>query len=89
MDVDTPNSRGQTALHFAARAHKNVAPLCALLLRAGADHGAADWEGRLPFELAEDDDVRLLLGGPDPRIFEAAAAGDVAGLRAVFDEVRG
>lgn len=31
---------------------------------------------------------RALLDGPDPRIFACAAAGDVAGLRQLFAEVR-
>ncbi len=30
---------------------------------------------------------RALLDGPDPRIFSCAAAGDVAGLRQLFEEV--
>jgi hypothetical protein len=29
----------------------------------------------------------MLLDGPDPRIFSCAAAGDVAGLRKLFQEV--
>lgn len=36
---------------------------------------------QLPYELASDDELRALLGGPDPRLFEVARTGDVAGLR--------
>jgi len=35
--------------------------------RRGADADAIDMMGRAPFEMAESDAVRCLLGGPDPR----------------------
>lgn len=38
----------------------------------------------MPYELADNEGLRQLLGGPDPRLFEAAAAGDVAKLQALL-----
>lgn len=60
-------ARGSTPLHFAANAKRNALLVCQALLQAGADTKRIDGTGRVPYEHAELDDVRLLLGGPDPR----------------------
>jgi hypothetical protein len=39
---------------------------------------AEDAQGHLPYELTDDSDVRLLLGGPSLDLHEAAAEGDAA-----------
>eukprot|EP00955_Chlamydomonas_euryale_P003390 36351-Chlamydomonas_euryale.AAC.1 len=44
-----------------------------------------DASGRVAYELAEDDDIRSLLGGPDGRLFAFAAAGAVDELRTLLD----
>ncbi|KAL4860020.1 putative 4-hydroxy-4-methyl-2-oxoglutarate aldolase [Chlorella vulgaris] len=85
-DVNGENSRGTTPLHFAAGAKSRVPEICRVLLDAGADTGLSDLQGRLPYENAESAEIRMLLDGPDPRIFSCAAAGDVAGLRKLFQE---
>jgi hypothetical protein len=66
-NVNAANSRGQTPLHFAANAKKDAFAVCQLLLAADADTEAVDMMGRLPYEMAADEDVRQLLGGPDAR----------------------
>lgn len=83
-DASIPNSRGQTPLHFAASAKRDPLAACKALLDGGADPDAVDAMGRQPYEMAEDDEVRALLGGPDARIFEYAAAGNAAGLAELF-----
>ncbi|PRW58881.1 ankyrin repeat [Chlorella sorokiniana] len=85
-DVNCENARGSTPLHFAAAAKSRTREICELLLDAGADTGFSDLQGRMPYEMAESDEIRALLDGPDPRIFSCAAAGDVAGLRQLFEE---
>lgn len=76
-----PNS-GATALHFGAAAKRNAAAVCDALLAAGADPSAVDRAGCLPYErVADDANLRKRLGGPDPRLFELAAAGDAAELK--------
>eukprot|EP00887_Chlorella_sp_A99_P000729 scaffold5.g729.t1 len=79
-DPNVQNRFGQTPLHFAARAHAHVREMCELLVEAGAE-STPDDQGRVPYELADDDALRALLGGPDPRLFALARAGDAAGLR--------
>ncbi len=59
--------RSQVPLHFAANARKNALEACKALLGAGAKADVTDGQGRAPYEYAEDDDVRTLLGGPDSR----------------------
>ncbi|GAB4816711.1 hypothetical protein N2152v2_003757 [Parachlorella kessleri] len=86
MDVNRTNMRGSTPLHFAAAAKRNTVQICKLLLEHGADDGIVDDAGRLPYELANGDDVRALLGGPDPRLYDFAAHGNLEGLRALFAE---
>lgn len=74
-DANVENVRGSTPLHFAAGAKDNAIEACQVLLDAGADPEVADMAGRKPFELALEDDVRALLGGPDPKLFQHCAAG--------------
>ena len=62
-----PHNRGQTPLFFAAYAKDNALGSCQLLLQAGAVTDMADATGRVPHEYAKSNDVRMLLGGPDPR----------------------
>lgn len=57
-DANIENSRGSTPLHFAAGAKARAAEMCQLLLGAGADDGISDLQGRLPYEMAESDDIR-------------------------------
>lgn len=86
LDPNVENAMSQTPLHFAAGAHRNVFETCNALLDLGADPFQVDHHGRLPYEIAKDDELRRLLGGPDPRLFTAAAAGDVGMLRQIFEE---
>jgi ankyrin repeat protein len=86
LDPNVENSMHSTPLHFAAGAHKNAEAAVKLLLDLGADPFLEDQSGRYPYEIANDDKLRELLGGPDPRIFTAAAAGDLATLRQLFIE---
>ena len=87
LEPNVQNDVLQTPLHFAAGAHRNVLETVNTLLERGADPFAVDKFGRLPYECAgKNEEVRFLLGGPDPRLFTAAAAGDVATLRALFIE---
>jgi ankyrin repeat protein len=81
VDPNLANAMQQTPLHFAARAHHNARATCEALLGGEADLFVEDSRGTFPYENAKDDGVRQLLGGPDPRLFAAAAAGDVAALR--------
>ncbi|KAG2498546.1 hypothetical protein HYH03_003297 [Edaphochlamys debaryana] len=85
-DVNVTNSRGTTPLHFAAAAKKDAMGTCRALLDAGADQEAVDLNGRQPYEMANEEDVRSLLGGPDTRIFEAATRGDAAALRGLIED---
>ncbi|GIL69469.1 hypothetical protein Vretimale_13583 [Volvox reticuliferus] len=85
-DVDVPNSRGSTPLHFAASAKRHPRAVCQILLDAGADTEAVDLMGRQPYEMANDEDVRSLLGGPDARIFAFASEGNAAALRSLLAE---
>lgn len=59
--------RGQTPLHFAANARTRTLEICQLLLSHGAVKDIMDSSGRVPYEMADQDDVRKLLGGPDGR----------------------
>ena len=59
--------RGQTPLHFGATARKQTLGICQLLLARGAAPDIADASGRVPYELADSDQIRTLLGGPDGR----------------------
>lgn len=81
-DVNQPNRRGTTALHFAARARKNSRACVEALVAAGARVQAVDASGLRPFEIAQDDDVRELLGGASRKMLDAAASGDAVTLRA-------
>ncbi|GBF91748.1 hypothetical protein Rsub_04052 [Raphidocelis subcapitata] len=83
-DVNKTNQGGATPLHFAAAAKRNAAAAVDALLAAGADPSASDSVGCLPFERADDPAVRIKLGGPDPRLFEFAAAGDAEGIRGLL-----
>ncbi|KAG2430804.1 hypothetical protein HXX76_009780 [Chlamydomonas incerta] len=85
-DVNSTNSRGSTPLHFAASAKKNALEACQALLDGGADTENVDTMGRQPYEMAEIEEVRQLLGGPDARIFEYASKGDAAGLKKLLEE---
>lgn len=75
---------GATALHFAAAAKANSAAVCEALLAAGASTEATDRAGCQPYERTDDPALRRRLGGPDPRLFELAAAGDAEGLKALI-----
>jgi hypothetical protein len=46
--------------------------VCQLLLAAGANPQQPDFHGYLPYEQAEQPEVRVLLGGPDQRLFDYA-----------------
>jgi hypothetical protein len=59
--------RGQTPLHFAANARSRTKEICQLLLSHGAAKDIMDASGRVPYEMADQDDVRKMLGGPDGR----------------------
>lgn len=80
-DANIENTRGSMPLHFAAGAKENAKEACQALLDAGADPEVADMAGRKPFELAMDDEVRALLGGPDPKLFQYCAAGQHEALK--------
>jgi len=86
MDPNAENFMQCTPLHFAAGAHKNAGEAVKLLLDLGADPLIPDGHGRFAYEITKDDKLRQLLGGPDPRIFSAAAAGDIASLTQLFIE---
>lgn len=62
-DVNIENARGSTPLHFAATAKARTRETCQVLLGAGADTGLPDLQGRLPYECAESDEIRWVLGG--------------------------
>lgn len=79
-DVKATNSRGTTPLHFAAAAKSNALAVCQLLLQHGADPNQADLFGYLPYEQADSPEVRVLLGGPDQRLFDYAVEGRVEEL---------
>lgn len=59
--------RGQTPLHFAANARKCAREICEMLVERGAITDVEDGSGRKPYELADSDDIRKMLGGPDGR----------------------
>lgn len=80
-NVNVENAQGQTPLHFGAAARKAPKDMCTLLLAHAAATDVMDAVGRYAFELADDDDIRTLLGGPDGRLFEYAASGSVAELQ--------
>jgi hypothetical protein len=46
--------------------------VCQTLIAAGAIPGQPDFHGYLPYEQAEQAEVRVLLGGPDQRLFDYA-----------------
>ena len=46
--------------------------MCQALIAAGAIPGQPDFHGYLPYEQAEQPEVRVLLGGPDQRLFDYA-----------------
>ena len=46
--------------------------VCQLLIASGANPGQPDFHGYLPYEQAEQPEVRVLLGGPDQRLFDFA-----------------
>ncbi|KAJ9508528.1 hypothetical protein QJQ45_012063 [Haematococcus lacustris] len=78
------NTRGSTPLHFAASAKRNCREMCELLLQHGAHTDPVDMAGRVPYEMAASDDLRALLGGPDPRIFDYCEKGDAKALAALL-----
>ena len=84
--VNIVNDRGLTPLHFAAAAKQRSEETCQALLKGGAYPLVPDAMGRYPYELAGSDAVRKLLGGPDPKLFMAAASGDTDTLQALFEE---
>ncbi|KAF5839130.1 ankyrin repeat-containing domain protein [Dunaliella salina] len=85
-DANTRNMRGSTPLHFAAAAKKNAKQACEVLLKKGADTEAVDMMGRAPYEMADSDEVRVMLGGPDPRLFDLAGDGKAEELRKLLAE---
>mmetsp|Transcript_22718 Transcript_22718/g.63092 ORF Transcript_22718/g.63092 Transcript_22718/m.63092 type:complete len:432 (+) Transcript_22718:100-1395(+) len=85
IDVNIQNQRGTTALHFAAAAKRNAKAAVETLLKAGADPYIVDSFGALPCERAEDNEVRQLLGGPDPKFFEYAEAGKEPELQELLE----
>lgn len=72
--------RGSTPLHFAAAAKKDALAVCQLLISSGANPGQPDLHGYLPYEQAETPEVRVLLGGPDQRLFDYAGECAVCGV---------
>lgn len=72
MPLSSLCCRGSTPLHFAAAAKQNPLAVCKLLIAAGADPGQPDFHGYMPYEQAEQPEVRVLLGGPDQRLFDYA-----------------
>ena len=56
--VNVENARGSTPLHFAAAAKQRARETCEALLAAGADTGLPDLQGKLPYEVAESDELR-------------------------------
>lgn len=79
-NVHALNGSRATPLHLAAAAKQNALSACKLLLASGSNPEASDAHGRFAYELSSDDDVRKLLGAPDPRLFEFVMAGDCEGL---------
>ena len=65
---------------------KNALALCKLLLEHGADPEVFSMDGRLPYEMAEDDAVRTLLGGPDQRLFQMAEMGAAEDLQSLIKD---
>jgi len=88
LDPNIQNSRGLTALHFAAAANARAPETCQALVSAGADPYLADTCGSLPYERAETDELRKALGGPDPRLFQFAEDGKDQDLEALLKELR-
>ncbi|KAL4519194.1 hypothetical protein Ndes2526A_g00293 [Nannochloris sp. 'desiccata'] len=84
--VNIQNRRGQTPLHFAAAAKKNAFETCELLVANGAHRLLEDSLGCRPYENANDTEVRALIG-PDRRIFEYAALGDLPNFEALLEEI--
>lgn len=80
------NDMGQVPLHFAAHANKKAMEIVKLLLNHDADPNVIDMRGTFPYENANDEAIRALLGGPNPKVFEAASCGDVENLRSLFQE---
>eukprot|EP00193_Tetraselmis_chui_P007202 CAMPEP_0177751912 /NCGR_PEP_ID=MMETSP0491_2-20121128/637_1 /TAXON_ID=63592 /ORGANISM="Tetraselmis chuii, Strain PLY429" /LENGTH=428 /DNA_ID=CAMNT_0019267077 /DNA_START=145 /DNA_END=1431 /DNA_ORIENTATION=+ len=78
------NQRETTPLHFAAGAKRNQQATVEALLKGGADPDARDAFGRQPYEGAEDESVRRLLGGPDPNFFKFASEGKLEQLKALL-----
>lgn len=74
-NANIENSRGTTPLHFAASARKKAEDTVRLLLSHGAKTDIIDMSGRMAYECAMLDEVRGLLGGPDPRLFEYCSEG--------------
>ncbi|GAX73851.1 hypothetical protein CEUSTIGMA_g1301.t1 [Chlamydomonas eustigma] len=85
-NVNVENTRGQTPLHFAASARKRAKEICTLLLKHGAATDVMDSTGRVAYEMADDDEIRTLLGGPDGRLFSFASEGKVAELQLLLSD---
>ena len=85
-DVDARNETGATPLHLAVIAAENAVQCCSLLLDRGADPLIEDAHGRVPYELTEDTELRLLLGGSSMELHEAARVSDLDEMRRLVDE---
>jgi len=81
-----PNMKGTTPLHFAAGAKSNALPACRILLSLGADPRIIDMSGRAPYEMASNNTLRGMLGGPDPRIFQFATEGKAKQLAQLLSQ---
>ena len=83
-DANAANHYGITPLHYAASAGHHESARA--LLKGGAYKGAEAADGRLPFEFAGDDAMRVLCGGPPMDVFRALAKRDLAAVRACVSD---
>ena len=83
-DMDAQNRDGATPLHFASLKGQHEA--ARLLLEAGADPNQRTSAGKTPADMAEDDEMRTLLGSSPLLAHEAAKRRDVNALEEAVGE---